>query len=92
MSARVLELVIRGRVQGVGFRHFVATRARARGISGVVRNLPDGAVQVRAEGDPGSLEALAEALRSGPPAARVEHVDALWRDEPAQGQGFRITS
>lgn len=67
--------LVSGRVTGVGFRYFVQDVARREGISGVVRNLPDGRVEAVAEGDDESLTRLEIALRRGPPHARVDHVD-----------------
>lgn len=69
---------VQGRVQGVGFRYFVAERARARAISGYVRNLIGGGVELVAEGPRPALEALVEELRIGPPLARVHTVDVSW--------------
>ena len=60
---------------GVGFRFFTQDVARREGVTGVVRNLPDGRVEVVAEGDSDSLTRLEIALRRGPSRARVEHVD-----------------
>lgn len=81
-------LLVRGRVQGVGFRAFVAEAARAAGLSGWVRNLADGRVEVFAEGDPQALAALAEACARGPLLARVDAVAT--EAAPAEGQtGFR---
>jgi acylphosphatase len=70
-----VHLVIHGRVQGVGFRAFVSRRAREHGVRGEVRNRPDGAVEVVAEGEPSMLEAFVADVRQGPSHARVEHVD-----------------
>ncbi len=74
MEAR--RVIVRGRVQGVGFRWFVVRNARALGVRGSVRNRPDGSVEaiLRAE-RPGDLEALIDRMREGPAAARVEGVD-----------------
>jgi acylphosphatase len=58
--------VVSGRVQGVGFRYFTQDTARREGLSGVVRNLPDGRVEAVAEGDHASLERFEAALRHGP--------------------------
>jgi len=85
-----VHLVIRGRVQGVGFRVFAAREARRLQLSGVVRNLVDGAVEVEAEGDRPSLERLVETLRVGPHAARVASVDERWSEGPARHSGFEI--
>ena len=67
-----LLVVVRGRVQGVGFRYFVLKRARERGLKGQVRNRPDGAVEAEAEGARAALESWLEQLRQGPTGARVE--------------------
>jgi acylphosphatase len=67
--------LVSGYVQGVGFRWFVARHARALGLSGYARNLPDGRVEVVADGaDAAALEQLEERLRAGPAHARVETV------------------
>ena len=68
--------IVAGRVQGVGFRYFVARSARGLGLSGYVRNLPDGTVEVAASGNRASLDALAALLEKGPPGAIVESVQA----------------
>jgi acylphosphatase len=67
--------LVRGRVQGVGFRWFVWREAQRLGLRGIVRNLPDGSVEVMAEGLEKALEELELALSQGPTAARVEHVE-----------------
>jgi acylphosphatase len=85
-----VHLVIRGRVQGVGFRSFALREAQRLGVSGRVRNLADGAVEVEAEGERASLEQLVQALRSGPRSARVASVDELWSEGVARHRGFEI--
>jgi acylphosphatase len=69
--------VVRGRVQGVGFRWFVREAGRELGLSGWVCNRPDGSVEVAAEGDSVLLDRLRDALRRGPPGAVVTSVDEL---------------
>ena len=66
-----------GRVQGVGFRYFVAAHGRALGLRGWARNLLDGSVEVQAAGPLDALESLEARLREGPPHARVERLEAL---------------
>ena len=73
-----LEATVRGRVQGVGFRYFVALEADELGLRGWVRNEPDGSVHVLAEGPRVSLERLAAALAVGPRGARVDDVATRW--------------
>lgn len=72
MSAR---FVISGIVQGVGFRWFVARHARAIGLTGYARNLPDGTVEVVVDGPRESLPELERLLRTGPAYARVDRVE-----------------
>ncbi len=67
--------LVRGRVQGVGFRWFVWREADRLGLRGIARNLPDGSVEVMAEGLENALEEFERALNRGPATARVEHVE-----------------
>ena len=67
--------IVSGRVQGVGFRWFVMREATRLDLAGYARNLPDGSVEVVAQGPPAALAALESALRQGPPAARIQAVD-----------------
>lgn len=95
MSAQPEEIGLRayrvvGWVQGVGFRHWTRRTAERLGLSGTVRNLPDGSVEVHAAGNELSLRALEEALREGPPAARVERLEALTPKPGAPPSGFRV--
>jgi acylphosphatase len=79
-----LHAIIDGRVQGVGFRYFVQREAETAGVTGWVRNLFDGQVEVLAEGAHQVLEDLVEMLRRGPRGAYVTQVDITW--EPASGE------
>lgn len=73
-----VRLLLRGRVQGVGFRWFTLRLARRLGLAGRVRNLPDGAVEIEAAGEAAKVEELEAAVRQGPPGAVV----AAMREEP----------
>ena len=73
-----LEAIVRGRVHGVFYRAYVETRAEELKLAGYVRNRSDGTVEVRVEGERAQLEKLLEYLKTGPPAARVENVEAEW--------------
>jgi acylphosphatase len=70
--------VIRGEVQGVGFRFFLIHRAEALGLKGWVTNRDDGAVEFVAEGSRRDLEGLERAAREGPRMARVASVEVNW--------------
>jgi len=67
--------VVKGRVQGVGFRWWSVREARRRGIVGTVRNRGDGSVEIEATGDEASVAGFAAALEHGPPTARVDAVE-----------------
>lgn len=69
--------LIEGRVQGVGFRHWAARSAQKLDVTGWVRNLPGGSVEVEAEGSEESLDILETLLRKGPSSARVVRVTAI---------------
>jgi len=92
MSAQAdasLHAIIRGRVQGVGFREFVARRALLLGLTGYVRNLADGrAVEVVAEGQLDLLERLVEQLSEGPGMAIVQSVETHWMPATGSYRGF----
>lgn len=69
-----LHVRVTGVVQGVGFRWFVREKARRLGLSGWVRNLADGSVEVVAAGDPGQIDLLVGELKKGPPGAIVDAI------------------
>jgi acylphosphatase len=86
-----LHAFVRGRVQGVGFRQFVWTRARGLGLSGYVRNGSDGySVEVAAEGDTEALNRLLDHLHRGPFMARVDKVDVEWQGEGGRFPSFEV--
>jgi acylphosphatase len=76
MSTPVIRrIVVRGRVQGVGFRAFVEDEARERRVAGWVRNRRDGSVEAVIAGSLEEVDRMTAAVRRGPPAARVETAD-----------------
>ena len=79
MTPARVHLVVRGRVQGVFFRGAMRTEAERLGVTGWVRNRPDGTVEAEAEGDRAALDALVAWAHHGPPAARVADVAVEWR-------------
>jgi acylphosphatase len=76
--------LVAGRVQGVGYRNFVRRQALRLGLAGVAANLPDGRVEVVAEGEEAALAELERRLRRGPPLARVT---TLVQEPVAEGAG-----
>ena len=83
-----LQATVYGRVQGVFFRAFATQCARKLSLTGYVRNLPDGAVEVWAEGERQQLEKLVGYLREGPTSARVSEVVTSWSEYTGNFSGF----
>lgn len=79
-----------GRVQGVYFRSETTERARGRGLSGWVRNNPDGSVEAVFEGDDRLVEEMVGWCRKGPAAARVERLEVDWETPAGEAGGFGI--
>ena len=86
-----LRAKVSGRVQGVGFRYFVQKVASELGLSGFVRNLATGDVELEAEGTASALDQLVVVLQGGPPLSRVDEV--VVTDCPTSGEpvGFRVS-
>ena len=80
---------VTGTVQGVNYRATAAREARQRGLTGWVRNEPDGAVLIDVEGAPAAVEAFLAWCPEGPPKARVDSVETTVAD-PAGHQEFTI--
>ena len=85
-----LDAVVRGRVQGVGFRWFVTREAQHLALAGWVANEADGSVHVVAEGDRADLDRLGEQLSIGPPGARVDDVSLRWAAATGIAGGFTV--
>ncbi|MBI4358958.1 MAG: acylphosphatase [Candidatus Omnitrophica bacterium] len=85
-----IHLLISGFVQGVFFRASVAQSARALKLSGFVRNLSNGSVELVAEGQEEALRTIAEWCRRGPPGAQVKDVHEEWGDAEGRFEGFQI--
>lgn len=77
-----LHCIVSGRVQGVGYRWFVENTAKTIGLTGWVKNLPDGKVEIEAEGDKKTLESFLVDIKSGYTGAIVNDVTTQWRDAP----------
>ena len=85
-----LHAIVHGRVQGVNFRGTTIREAAAHGVTGWVRNLRDGTVEVMAEGTRSQLESLLQFLHVGPPAANVTGVDVQWLEPTGEYNSFRV--
>ena len=78
-------VVAQGRVQGVGFRVFLRSQATRHGLSGWVRNLPDGRIETEVEGAAVLVDAFIQAVKRGPSLARVQDIEVEWIDPSSQG-------
>lgn len=87
-----MRYIVRGRVQGVGFRWWCRRVADELGVRGRVRNRADGTVEIVAAADPPTLAAFEDRLRAGPSMARVEDIEAESSSEPVAGEDFVIAS
>lgn len=81
---------VKGRVQGVGFRHFTKINARQIGIDGWVKNLPDGRVEAVFEGEEENITQMINLVKEGPRSSRVTDVNVEWESPEQDGEGFRV--
>jgi len=85
------KIIVKGVVQGVGYRYFAYNEARKLGLTGYVRNLIDGSVESVVEGKKESILEYIKALRRGPAFAHVTFVDVEWDSFEGKYSTFRIT-
>ncbi|RLE56613.1 MAG: acylphosphatase [Thermoprotei archaeon] len=91
MVVRRARIIVKGLVQGVGFRYFIYKHARMLGLRGYVRNLPSGReVEIVVEGDEASIQRLIEAARRGSPLAIVESIEVEWEEVKGDFKTFTI--
>jgi len=83
---------VRGLVQGVNYRWFTQRFASELDLRGYVKNMPDGSVEVVAEGERSAVEQLLDALRGGPPSAVVETVECEWATPSGEFERFEVRS
>jgi acylphosphatase len=83
MAVRAKQIIVHGRVQGVGFRYFVQHAGNRLGLCGNVRNCPDSTVEIIVEGDAGRISDFIRQVGTGPSLARVQRVDVV--DVPVTG-------
>jgi len=92
METKRLHAIVRGVVQGVGFRYFVLRHAQTLALVGHVANRPDGSVELVAEGRQDDLRRLLERLREGPTGSVVRNLDVTWEEATGTCDGFRVSS
>jgi len=83
-------IFIQGQVQGVAYRWWTQKTAERIGLTGWVKNLEDGRVEIVAEGEKGNLEKLIELAKTGPRFAEVTHVDVIWEDHTGEYSTFEV--
>jgi acylphosphatase len=91
MERKSVRVVVSGKVQGVWFRGWTVAQARARGLSGWVRNRTDGTVEAVFAGEPAAVDAMVDACRTGPRLARVDSVAVEPSADPGDGFEQRAT-
>jgi acylphosphatase len=85
-----LHVKIEGQVQGVGYRYYARAKARALGLNGWIRNLPDGRVEAEFEGDQALLEQMLAWCQRGPSGAHIRNIEVSWEQAPARYDSFDI--
>lgn len=90
MSAKRAELLVTGRVQGVGYRYSAVIRANQHGLAGWVRNTREGDVEIVAEGRAEELASFIDWCRRGPSAASVSDVRVEWAEATGEFTGFNL--
>ena len=90
MAQKRIHLVVRGRVQGVLFRQSSVREAKRLGLTGWVKNRPDGAVEILAEGEEDQVKDFLAWAQHGPSTARVDKVDTRWKSYTGEYATFVI--
>jgi acylphosphatase len=90
MNRRRMTILYSGHVQGVGFRYTVKRVALGFEVTGTVRNLPDGRVEVMAEGEPAELESFREAIRDSGLGSLIRQETPAWGEASGTSRGFEI--
>ncbi len=90
MANKRVQLIVKGRVQGVFFRASAQREARRLGVTGWVKNRADGSIELVAEGEEDAIKEIVGWAQHGPTAARVEHVDVRWRGYTGEFSEFLI--
>jgi acylphosphatase len=92
MGQKRIQLVVRGRVQGVYYRATAQREAREHGLTGWVKNRPDGSVEMVVEGEEDDVKDFLNWAQVGPTTARVDKVETKWRSYTGEFAAFRIVT
>ncbi len=92
MGQKRIQLVVRGRVQGVYYRATAQREAREHGLTGWVKNRPDGSVEMVVEGEEDDVKDFLNWAQQGPTTARVDKVETKWRSYTGEFAAFRIVT
>jgi acylphosphatase len=87
---KAVHVIVEGRVQGVGFRHFTRHNAQRLGVHGWIRNRDDGSVEIQAEAARYRLKQFLKQVRKGPTHSWVQNVDVEWKTPQGESYGFRV--
>jgi acylphosphatase len=90
MTRRRMKVLYSGHVQGVGFRYTAQSVARGFEVTGTVRNLPDGRVELEAEGEASELEAFRQAIREAGLSGLIRQEEVSWAEAAGGFRGFEI--
>jgi acylphosphatase len=90
MAMEAVHMIVHGRVQGVGFRFFVREQATRLGVKGWVKNLPDGTVEIEAQGEKSQLEKLIDQVKQGPSFGNVDDININWKSPESSFSSFSI--
>lgn len=85
-----IRAIVKGAVQGVGYRAYIFSRAQHLGVTGYVRNLPDGSVEICAEGVQDALDQVVDLAWSGPMLSRVQDVLTITSDATGEFGAFEV--
>ena len=91
MALSTAHMIAHGRVQGVGFRYFVHQQARAYGLTGWVKNLPNGNVEIHAEGEKQTIQEFIVNVKEGPAFGYVSDLELEWGEPSEEYRTFDIT-
>jgi acylphosphatase len=87
---KTLHIIVKGRVQGVGYRHFALVQAKQQGLTGTVKNLSNGHVEIYANGKEKVLNNYLNTISEGPVSADVSDVDSDWQEPTNTYDDFKI--